>query len=1170
MKEIANYISEDRPWPGLASYTLNDSRFFLGRSQEIAELERQILSESFLCLYGPSGVGKSSLLQAGIGERMKTHGFFPVFIRLDHQNGNEIYSVQVIKAVKESIKLFNIEPEQLTDSVFPDDESLWEFFHRYAFWDSRNKLVKPLLIFDQFEEIFTLTDFGKNAKVLIRELGELAENVVPETIQKHLRETNQKLKIPTESQNYRIIVSLREDFLAQLETVTKRIPAFRKNRFPVKALTGLQALEIINIPGEKIIDEGVALAIIENISSVGSGKNEETPLSERIVEPALISLFCRELNEQRMNNHKPRITIEQVKEQGENILINFYDCCFSLVSEETESFIEEKLLTESGFRKPVPLEDFLSYGIPLLEIDTLVNQRLLRKEDRLGILWVEYSHDILTKIAVVKRGNRRNEQELKKEKKRSEQLFQEQLKQKRKAKIRKYAIVSLVFLFILSGFSVYYCWFMPHDYYYAQLIKRNGFFEGLNSLSKAEASHRSVYFKLSRKGIFSYFNHMEALNGYHQLTTENGMSTYLVNKYDEKDVKVVKDIKDMLKTVCQWNFVANDAGEIVSEMAFDKDTNLVYNFIHTRTYETPTGKQSICQFSDTYGLPFKQRINGGNYLRISYDKRGFEVKIEYFDENGNPKTNMNEAYGEIHEYNQLGLETLNASIDQFGNYMIDKAGNTGQLGEYDNHNHLIKSISFDTAKNVCAVTDGYAIGKYEYDEYGNQLSEFYYDKNEKPCLNLKTNVHGSRYYYNDYGFNVKKENIGLDGKSLVNSKLDSVAVVAVNYDHYGNQICWEKFDINMRQDVFKDIVRYESVYNSKGEIIQSKNFIFRNNSLKRVYEFKAFKDKQGNDTLRYWFSMNDSIPETYVRQKFDSLKKQIYWGYFGKSMSPIMYSDDYNYYHEIITVCTYGDTITSTSTYYDMNSKRITNRDGVNKLITKSLHGNIIRREDFDSAGGVIKGYTFSYDKDNRKTSQQYIRVSGIPFKGDKDAFYYDARVVWNLQDTSYSEFVGFNEFNEPSYVETSKLVYHKWDISTNEYFDEQDKKIESMPDFMKSLHQVVLLSLISKNCPAYNEGVKDGDILIRYNNWKYDPESGFQRLVEELGNGRNKIKVIEIVRFPECKIHSFTLPVAISGMYLNAIHYTPKEFERIMSIINKKLIDPANQVRNSNRLKQK
>ena len=101
-------------------------------------------------------------------------------------------------------------------------------------------------------------------------------------------------------------------------------------------------------------------------------------------------------------------------------------------------------------------------------------------------------------------------------------------------------------------------------------------------------------------------------------------------------------------------------------------------------------------------------------------------------------------------------------------------------------------------------------------------------------------------------------------------------------------------------------------------------------------------------------------------------------------------------------------------------------------------------------------------------------------------------------------------------------------------------------------MSQVVSLSLRSKDSPAYEVGVKDGDILIRYNSWKYGLEEGFDGLVDELAASKDKNKTIEIIRFPECKIHSFALPEGLSGLNLNSVRYTTKELDRIIGIINK------------------
>jgi hypothetical protein len=54
------------PYVGLAPYGEDDAAFFFGRSHEIAIASANLRAARLTILYGPSGVGKSSLLQAGV------------------------------------------------------------------------------------------------------------------------------------------------------------------------------------------------------------------------------------------------------------------------------------------------------------------------------------------------------------------------------------------------------------------------------------------------------------------------------------------------------------------------------------------------------------------------------------------------------------------------------------------------------------------------------------------------------------------------------------------------------------------------------------------------------------------------------------------------------------------------------------------------------------------------------------------------------------------------------------------------------------------------------------------------------------------------------------------------------------------------------------------------
>lgn len=63
----AAHVEPDRgPYPGLSAYTADDTDVFFGREAEIATLWRKISSRRLLAVIGPSGVGKSSFVRAGV------------------------------------------------------------------------------------------------------------------------------------------------------------------------------------------------------------------------------------------------------------------------------------------------------------------------------------------------------------------------------------------------------------------------------------------------------------------------------------------------------------------------------------------------------------------------------------------------------------------------------------------------------------------------------------------------------------------------------------------------------------------------------------------------------------------------------------------------------------------------------------------------------------------------------------------------------------------------------------------------------------------------------------------------------------------------------------------------------------------------------------------------
>ena len=72
------------PWLGLVSFTEETRGYFHGREEEAAELGRRVQRKLLTVLFGQSGLGKTSILQAGLVPRLRPDGFCPVYVRLDY------------------------------------------------------------------------------------------------------------------------------------------------------------------------------------------------------------------------------------------------------------------------------------------------------------------------------------------------------------------------------------------------------------------------------------------------------------------------------------------------------------------------------------------------------------------------------------------------------------------------------------------------------------------------------------------------------------------------------------------------------------------------------------------------------------------------------------------------------------------------------------------------------------------------------------------------------------------------------------------------------------------------------------------------------------------------------------------------------------------------------
>ncbi len=394
------------PWPGLTSFTEDTRGFFFGRGKETDELSRLVRRETLTVLFGQSGLGKSSLLQAGLFPILRESDHLPLYLRLDH-NADGTLADQVKVALAAAFAAAKADAPAIGVT-----ETLWEYFHRkdVDIWSAKNQLLTPVLAFDQFEEIFTLgrADEARRerSRAFLIELADLVENRAPAELKARFeRGEAEPARYNFDKPSCRVILSLREDFLPDLEGLKQELPALIHNRLRLKRLNGAQALEAVTRPAPHLLAEGVGEKIVEFVSGARGGSAER--LLEMEVEPALLSVICRELNERRRTLGQAQITPDLVSGNRREILNDFYERSVADLPEAMRIFVEDHLLTKSGFRDNLALETALEYrGVTRPLVDILVARRLLRVEERAGIQRVELTHDVLADVVRASRDSR--------------------------------------------------------------------------------------------------------------------------------------------------------------------------------------------------------------------------------------------------------------------------------------------------------------------------------------------------------------------------------------------------------------------------------------------------------------------------------------------------------------------------------------------------------------------------------------------------------------------------------------------------------------------------------------------------------------------------------------------------------------------------------------------
>ena len=346
------------PFKGLAPFgdSALDAMLFFGREREREAIVANVLASRLTILFGPSGVGKSSLLRAGVAQHLRTLDDALVVVHSE----------------------WAVEPESgVVASVHDADAELGPtagLVDTVAAAAQRNGEV--YLLFDQFEEYFL--HHGADGALALPEL---------------LRRPGLRVNL---------LLALRDDALAELDAFAGRLPGLYDNLLRLERLDRASARAAVDGPLEaygRLVDgsysaePGLVDALLDGVSA-----------SPGRVEAPFLQLVLERLWEDEQAAGSGVLTLGAFRRLGgaEPILRNHvYGALerLSAADQDLAARVVRQLVTPSGAKTSHTAADLAEYvgADPVALLDTLTAERIVRVVEGAGGRAPRYEifHDVL-------------------------------------------------------------------------------------------------------------------------------------------------------------------------------------------------------------------------------------------------------------------------------------------------------------------------------------------------------------------------------------------------------------------------------------------------------------------------------------------------------------------------------------------------------------------------------------------------------------------------------------------------------------------------------------------------------------------------------------------------------------------------------------------------------
>lgn len=236
----------ESPYPGIKSFRFLDQQIFSSREDETWNLLSNVLIYRGVLLYGDSGSGKSSLINAGLIPAALKENFIAHRLRIQPQSGKEI-KIERIPIESEDkppyLPSVLVKENSDEDKLLNIEISLNDFYNRLKTLEPPAPCKpRPLLIFDQFEEFITLFEEGLRTEPQTNG----AQRQAPDAQQAALKILIKLIE--DDSLPIKVLFVFREDYLAKLNSLFEACPELLEQYVRLLPPRVEEAEEIIRAP----------------------------------------------------------------------------------------------------------------------------------------------------------------------------------------------------------------------------------------------------------------------------------------------------------------------------------------------------------------------------------------------------------------------------------------------------------------------------------------------------------------------------------------------------------------------------------------------------------------------------------------------------------------------------------------------------------------------------------------------------------------------------------------------------------------------------------------------------------------------------------------------------------------------------------------------------------